>query len=49
MIAENNYAIAVLSDWLKNFASVFKKKKMQNQSQLSCTFDFSCALSKLYC
>ena len=26
MIVENNYAIAVLSDWLKNFASVFQEE-----------------------
>ena len=27
MIVANNYAIAVLSDWLKNFASVFQEEK----------------------
>ena len=27
MIVENNYAIAVHSDWLKNFASVFQEEK----------------------
>ena len=27
MIVENNYALAVHSDWLKNFASVFQEEK----------------------
>ena len=33
MTRESNYAIATVSDWLKNLAPVFQPNEKQNQNQ----------------